>query len=107
MVQKAEAMLVQPGIARQPFAELALKLKLPSVSPNPRFVNAGGLASYSADFGEVPRRCATMVVEILKGNKPADLPVELPAKFWLVLNLKTAKLLGLDVAQSFQTRATS
>ncbi len=105
MLRKSEAILVQPGIARQPVAELALRLKLPAVSPNPSFVNAGGLASYSADFGEVPRRCAAMIVEILKGNRPGNLPVELPDKFWLVLNLKTAKQLGLDVTQSFQMRA--
>jgi putative ABC transport system substrate-binding protein len=104
-LQKAEAILVQPGIARQPIAELALKLRLPAVSPNPSFVNVGGLASYSADFGEVPRRCAAMIVEILRGNQPAMLPVELPDKYWLVLNLKTSKQIGLDVAPGLQMRA--
>ena len=104
-LQKAEAILVQPSIAKQPVAELALKLRLPAVSPNPSFVNAGGLASYSADFGEVPRRCAAMIVAILKGSQPATLPVELPDKYWLVLNLKTSKQLSLDIGPSLQLRA--
>jgi putative ABC transport system substrate-binding protein len=104
-VSPAEAILVQSSIAKQAIADLAIKLRLPAVSPNPSFVNLGGLASYSADFGEVPRRCAAMIVAILKGNRPGDLPVELPTKFWLALNLKTAKQLGLDVAQNFLMRA--
>lgn len=101
---RTEALLVQPSLARQPIAELALKLRLPAVSPNPSFVNVGGLVSYSADFSEAPRRCAAMIVEILKGNKPADLPVELPSKFWLALNQKTARELGLELSQSLMMR---
>jgi putative ABC transport system substrate-binding protein len=75
------------------------------VSPNPGFVNVGGLISYSADFGAVPRRCAAMIAEVLKGAKPANLPVELPQKFWLAINLKTAKQLGLDIAPAALARA--
>jgi putative ABC transport system substrate-binding protein len=100
-----EALLVQPSIANTAIADLALLYRLPAVSPNPGFVNVGGLISYSADFGAVPRRCAAMIAEVLKGTKPANLPVELPQKFWLTINLKTAKQLGLDIAQAALARA--
>ncbi len=100
-----DALLVQPSIANVAVADLAMLYRLPSVSPNPSFVNVGGLISYSADFGAVPRRCAAMIAEILRGNKPADIPVELPEKFWLAINLKTAKQLGLDIAQAALARA--
>jgi putative ABC transport system substrate-binding protein len=100
-----DALLVQPSIANTDIADLALLYRLPAVSPNPGFVNIGGLISYSADFGAVPRRCAAMIAEVLKGTKPANLPVELPQKFWLAINLKTAKQLGLDIAQAALARA--
>jgi putative ABC transport system substrate-binding protein len=100
-----DALLVQPSLAKTEIADLALLYRLPAVSPNPSFVNVGGLISYSADFGAVPRRCAAMIAEIFKGNKPANLPVELPQKFWLAINLKTAKQLGLDIAQAALARA--
>jgi len=100
-----DALLIQPSIATAAIADLALLYRLPAVSPNPSFVNVGGLISYSADFGAVPRRCAAMIAEVLKGNKPANLPVELPQKFWLAINLKTAKQLGLDIAQAALARA--
>jgi putative ABC transport system substrate-binding protein len=101
---RAEALLVHPGLAKQPIAELGLKLRLPAVSPNPSFVNVGGLASYSADFGEAPRRCAAMIVQVLKGNKPGDLPVELPSKFWLAFNQQTAKQLGITLSPAMTMR---
>jgi putative ABC transport system substrate-binding protein len=100
-----DALLVQPSIGNTDIAELALLYRLPAVSPNPGFVNVGGLISYSADFGAVPRRCAAMIAEVLKGTRPANLPVELPQKFWLAINLKTAKQLGLDIAQAALARA--
>jgi putative ABC transport system substrate-binding protein len=100
-----DALLVQPSVANTDIAELALLYRLPAVSPNPGFVNVGGLISYSADYGAVPRRCAAMIAEVLKGTKPANLPVELPQKFWLAINLKTAKQLGLDIAQAALARA--
>jgi putative ABC transport system substrate-binding protein len=100
-----DALLVQPSIANSDIAELALLYRLPAVSPNPSFVNVGGLISYSADFSAVPRRCAAMIAEILKGTKPANIPVELPERFWLTINLKTAKQLGLDIAQEALARA--
>jgi putative ABC transport system substrate-binding protein len=100
-----DALLVQPSIANTTVAELALLYRLPAVSPNPSFVNVGGLISYSADFGAVPRRCAAMIAEVLKGTKPANIPVELPERFWLAINLKTARQLGLDIAQAALARA--
>jgi len=100
-----DALLVQPSIADAAVADLALLYRLPAVSPNPSFVNAGGLISYSADFSAVPRRCAAMIADILRGNKPANIPVQLPERFWLAINLKTAKQLGLDIAQAALARA--
>jgi len=102
---RPDALLVQPSIATAGIAELALHYRLPAVSPNPSFVNVGGLISYSADFSAVPRRCAAMIADILRGNKPADIPVQLPERFWLAINLKTAKQLGLDIAQGALARA--
>jgi putative tryptophan/tyrosine transport system substrate-binding protein len=85
--------------ARQ-ITELALKNRLPSISEYSEFAEAGGLMSYGVNQKEQFRRAATYVDKILKGAKPADLPVEQPAKFELVINLKTAKTLGLTIPNS-------
>ena len=69
------------------------------------YVEAGGLASYSANDAESYRRAAVFVDKILKGAKPTDLPVEQPTKFEFVINLKTAKLIGVDIPQSVLFRA--
>ena len=76
--------------------ELALKYQLPSLSTQKSAVLAGILMSYSASFAERGRMIADYVDRILKGDKPADLPVQQPTKFELVINLKTAKALGLE-----------
>jgi putative tryptophan/tyrosine transport system substrate-binding protein len=85
-------------------AGFALKSRLPSVG-NRGYVDAGGLMSYGADFADSYRRIAYFVDRILKGAKPADLPVEQPTKFELVINLKTAKQIGLTIPQSMLYRA--
>jgi ABC-type uncharacterized transport system substrate-binding protein len=86
-------------------ADFALKSRLPSVYSYRAGVNAGGLMSYGADVADIYRRVAYYVDKILKGAKPADLPVEQPTKFELVINLKTAKQIGLTIPQSMLYRA--
>jgi ABC transporter substrate binding protein len=102
---RAEAVLVQPSLPQKMIAELALKHHLPALSPDPQFARLGGLVSYSADFKALFRRCAVFVDKILKGAKPADLPVEQPTKFWLVINLKTAKALGFTIPETLLATA--
>jgi putative ABC transport system substrate-binding protein len=90
---------------RKRIAGFALKSRLPSVAPSEEFVDAGGLMSYAADDADRYRRVAIYVDKILKGAKPADLPVEQPTKFELVINLKTAKQIGVKIPQSLLYRA--
>ena len=86
-------------------AGLALKSRLPSVYQSKDAVDAGGLMSYGADLADAYRRVAIYIDKILKGAKPADLPVEQPTKFELVINLKTAKQIGLTIPQKVLARA--
>jgi putative ABC transport system substrate-binding protein len=90
---------------RKRIAGFALKSRLPSMYNNRESVDAGGLMSYGADIAESYRRVAYFVDRILKGAKPSDLPVEQPTKFELVINLKTAKQIGLTIPQSMLYRA--
>jgi putative tryptophan/tyrosine transport system substrate-binding protein len=87
-------------------AELAIKNRLPSMYESINWVEFGGLMSYSTNDLESYRRAATYVDKILKGTKPADLPVEQPMKFELVINLKTAKRIGLTIPPELLARAT-
>ena len=86
-------------------AKLTAKYQLPAVSPWKEFPDAGGLASYGTNVPEMFQRGAQLVDRILKGAKPAELPVEQPTKFELVINLKTAKVLGLNIPESILLRA--
>nr|MBI3612990.1 ABC transporter substrate-binding protein [Nitrospirota bacterium] len=90
---------------RQRIADLALKTRLPAVSTFREFAEAGGFMSYGASLADLWRRGATFVDKILNGARPADLPVEQPTKFELVVNLKTAKALGLTIPPSVLIRA--
>ena len=102
MVSLSDAMLFTH---RDRVVELVLKSKLPALYPQAEFAAAGGLASYGPSLPDLYRRAAGYVDKILKGPKPADLPIEQPIKFELVVNLKTAQALGLAVSREFQLRA--
>ena len=92
-------------VNREMIVKLAAQHRLPTVYPFRYFVSSGGLMSYGANTVEVFRRSALYIDRILKGEKPAVLPVQQPTKFELVVNLKAAKALGLDVPWFLQQRA--
>jgi putative ABC transport system substrate-binding protein len=106
---RADALLVLPYIMffyeRRRLVDLAAKNRLPAMYSSRQYVDDGGLMAYGANLVDLSRRAATYVDKILKGAKPGDLPVEQPTKFELVINLKTAKGLGLTIPQSVLTRA--
>jgi len=107
--ERAGGLLVVPdstfGLHRKRLQELAAKGRLPAMYGFREHAEAGGLMSYGVDVSDNFRRAAAYVDKILKGAKPADLPVEQPTKFELVINLKTAKALGLTIAPSLLARA--
>ena len=106
---RADAVLVLPSpitlSQRKQIADLATKSRLPAMYWATEFVDVGGLMSYSVSFTDLFQRAATYVDKILKGSKPADLPVEQPTKFELVINLKTAKQIGLTIPPNVLARA--
>ena len=107
---RADAMLwqVAGGVAnahRTQILELAVKSRLPAIYHNSAYVDAGGLMTYSASATDLDRRAATYVDKILKGAKPADLPVEQPKKFEFIINLKAAKQIGLTIPPNVLARA--
>jgi putative ABC transport system substrate-binding protein len=91
--------------ARQMTIVLAAQHRLPAIYENKEFVQDGGLISYGPDIPEMTRRAATFVDKILTGAKPGDLPIEQPTQFELVINLKTAKTLGLTIPDKMLTVA--
>ena len=107
--ERAQAVLVLGSpiffTERQRVAELAIRHGLPTMLDARDYVEAGGLMSYSPNYDDLFRRGAIYVDKILKGSKPADLPVEQATKFELVINLKTAKAIGLTIPQSVLARA--
>jgi putative tryptophan/tyrosine transport system substrate-binding protein len=107
--ERAGAVVVLPDPAlfdrRVQIAEMAAKNRLPSMAWTPEFAESGCLMIYGPSTAEMHRRAATYVDKILRGAKPADLPVEQPTKFELIINLKTAKTLGLTIPESLLRRA--
>ena len=101
-------MRLQPSVFSAHYkrvAELTASSRLPSIATNKSWVDAGGLMSYGSDLNFQYRRAATYVDKILKGTKPADLPVEAPTKFEFIVNLKAAKQIGLTIPPNVLARA--
>jgi putative ABC transport system substrate-binding protein len=107
--ERSEALLTATGglnnVNRKRVVELAAKTRLPAVYPVRQFVDDGGLMAYGISLPEMYRRAAWYVDKILKGAKPADLPVEQPTKFEFVINLKTAKQIGVTIPPNVLARA--
>jgi len=102
MLTLADGVTVQH---RKRIVDFALRQRLPAIYETREFVQYGGLVSYGSDILDTQRRAAGYVDQIFKGTKPADLPVQQPTKFVLVLNLKTAKALGIEVPPSLSAIA--
>jgi putative ABC transport system substrate-binding protein len=99
------AVIMQPSLPHGLTAQVALRHRLPSLSPNPLFPGSGGLMAYSADYDTLYRDTASLADKVLKGRNPAELPFQLPSKFWLAINLKTAKAIGVTLPGTMLTRA--
>jgi len=106
---RANALLIGTGsvaiLNLRRIAELAARLRLPAMSQTQQFVEEGGLMAYGVNFGDLYRRAAGYVDKILKGRKPVDLPIEQPMKFELVINLKAAKQIGVEISPNVLARA--
>ncbi len=103
--QRTDAIIVQPSLPTKRCAELALSYRIPAVCAWRQFPRDGGLAAYFGAEDEMYRRAAVFVDKILKGSKAAELPVEQPTKFEVVVNVKTAKALGITVSPAILVRA--
>ena len=106
---QGSSLIVMPdpfnAVNREHITLLAARYRVPAMYYRREFAEAGGLIAYASDFGEHFPQAATYVDRILKGTKPGDLPVQAPTKFDLIINLKTAKSLGLEVPFGMQQRA--
>jgi putative ABC transport system substrate-binding protein len=102
---RAEAVIIQGSLVSKETVELASKHRLPSIGSSPVLPRLGGLMSYSADFNAMLRETAVFVDKILRGAKPAELPVTFPSAFQMILNLKTANELGITISEIFLQRA--
>jgi putative ABC transport system substrate-binding protein len=100
-----QALIVQPSLSRAEILPLALKHRVPVITPNMAWTRAGAFMSYAPDLRDICRRAVGYVDRILKGQKPSELPVEQPTKFELVINLKTAQAIGVDLPPIFLARA--
>jgi putative ABC transport system substrate-binding protein len=103
--ERPDAVIVQPSLPTKSAVELAAKYRIPAVSSLRAFAEQGGLMSYGPVLAYLYRRAAVYVDRILKGAKPGDLPVEQPTQFELIINMKTAKVLGLTMPRSLLARA--
>jgi putative ABC transport system substrate-binding protein len=103
--ERADAVVIQGSLPVKSTLELALKYRLPAFASQKSVAQAGAVVSYSADFAERGHKIAGYVDNILKGAKPAELPVQQPTKYELVINLKSAKALGLTIPESVLVRA--
>jgi putative ABC transport system substrate-binding protein len=104
--QHVGAVIIDAALTPWRAAELAVQHRLPSISNQRPFVDSGGLMFHGAELADVQRRAASYVDKILKGAKPRDLPVERPTRFELVINLRTAKVLGLTVPPALLLQAS-
>jgi putative ABC transport system substrate-binding protein len=103
--KQVDALITMTNVLRKEVFELAIKHRLPLFSTDRVVPVSGGLASYSADYGALYRQAAVYVDKILKGMKPSDLPVAFPTNFELVINLRTARTLGIDISPTLLARA--
>jgi len=102
--EKADAVILQASLPTKRMVELALAHRLPAATTIRTFAEIGGLMSYGSDGPVLSRRAATFVHKILRGEKPADIPVEQAVKFELVINLKTAKAIGVTIPPTLLAR---
>ena len=105
LASEVDALVFQASLPTARMVELTLAQRLPAATALRAFAEIGGLMSYQADTRLLFRRAATFVHKILRGEKPADMPVEQPTKLELVINLKTAKALGIAIPEAFLLRA--
>src|SRR5215467_8274299 len=104
-VDRPDAVIVQPSLPTKRVAELAIKYRIPGVSVIRGFAKDGGLMAYQSKEIELHRQSASYVDKILKGAKPANLPIQQPTKFELIINMTTANAIGLPIPPAFLARA--